>query len=170
MKKEMKYSFGFLIIVFIVILFLPQKIRIPVQGATKSSYNQKSFWFYPWGKSGTHKGIDIFAAEGTTVLSSTYGLVLYSGEIEMGGKVVLILAHDLKIHYYAHLKEIQVPSYSLVKTDVPIGSVGTSGNALGKPPHLHYTIFTLIPYIWRMDFDREGWKKMFFLNPIDFFY
>ncbi len=46
---------------------------MPVAGATISSYNQNSFWAYPWGKSVTHKGVDIFAKEGTAVLSSTGG-------------------------------------------------------------------------------------------------
>jgi len=57
---------------------------------------------------------------------------------------------------------------SFVNTNSTIGTVGTSGNAVGKPPHLHYSILTIIPYVWRIDSDRQGWKKMFYLNPIEY--
>jgi len=40
---------------------IPQNLKMPVKGATESDYNANSFWFYPWGKSVTHKGVDIFA-------------------------------------------------------------------------------------------------------------
>lgn len=81
---------GFLV-VLVVGLIIPQDFTNPVDKADKNSYNDKSFWFYPWGKSGTHKGIDIFAKEGTEVKSSTVGLVIFKGEIERGGRVVLIV-------------------------------------------------------------------------------
>jgi len=55
----------------------------------------------------------------------------------------------------------------LVNREEIIGSVGTSGNAKGNPAHSHYSIVTLIPYLWRIDNDRQGWKKLFYLNPID---
>lgn len=142
---------------------------MPVKGAIKSDYNAKSFWFYPWGKSITHKGVDIFAKKGTKINSSTYGLVLYSGEINMGGKIVLVLGPKWRLHYYAHLNELKTPSFSFVNKNSTIGTIGTSGNAIGKQPHLHYSILTVIPYVWRVDSDKQGWKKMFYLNPIKYF-
>ncbi len=141
---------------------------MPVEGATKSSYNEKSFWYYPWGKSVTHKGVDIFAKEGTTVGSSTSGLVIYCGQLKMGGNVVFVLGPKWRIHYYAHLQEIKTSVGSWVNKGGIIGTVGTSGNAVGKSPHLHYSIVTAIPYFWRIDLDHQGWKKMFYLNPINF--
>ena len=149
-------------------LLLPQRFSMPVQGASKNSFNAASFWYYPWGKSGTHKGVDIFAKEGTPVLSSVSGLVIYTGQISMGGNVVVVLGPKWRIHYYAHLKEIKTSFFSWAGKDEVIGSVGTSGNAKGKPPHLHYSIVTLIPYPWRIDGDHQGWKKMFYLNPIGY--
>ncbi len=136
--------------------------------ADKRSYNAKSFWFYPWGKSGTHKGVDIFAKEGTTVNSSTGGLVLFVGEIKIGGKVALIVGPKWRLHYYAHLKEIDTGLFSWTSKGEKIGTVGTTGNARGKSPYLHYSITTLIPYFWRIDGDEQGWKKMFYLNPITY--
>lgn len=90
MRKRKKILIGLLLILIIGFL-IPQNLKMPVNGATKSDFNSKSFWFFPWGKSVTHKGIDIFAKKGTKINSSTSGIVLYSGEISLGGKFVLIL-------------------------------------------------------------------------------
>ncbi|UTW61021.1 M23 family metallopeptidase [bacterium SCSIO 12741] len=167
MKKRYKAGLVFLAVLLIGYL-IPQNLSMPVEGATKSDYHKDSFWYYPWGKSVTHKGVDIFASEGTVLNSSTSGIVLYTGKIKMGGNVVLILGPKWRLHYYAHLKDIQTRKWGLVKNGETIGSVGSSGNAKGKPAHLHYSIVTPVPYIWRWDGDRQGWKKMFYLNPIDF--
>ena len=133
------------------------------------SYNAQSFWAYPWGKSVTHKGVDIFAPKGTPVQAATSGIVLYAGILKLGGNVVFVLGPKWRLHYYAHLNTIQAKALSWVYRGENIGAVGASGNAAGKPPHLHYAIQTAIPYPWRMDGDRQGWKKMFYLNPIDYF-
>ncbi|MCL9806641.1 M23 family metallopeptidase [Flavobacterium amniphilum] len=151
----------------LIVLALPESFKMPVTGATTSSYNKDSFWYYPWGKSGTHKGVDIFAKTGTPIVSSTKGIVLYSGQIKMGGNIVLVLGPKWRLHYYAHLDTIQTSVFSVVGHKDTIGTVGTSGNAKGKPSHLHYSIFTLIPYVWRADKTPQGWKKMFYLNPVE---
>jgi len=167
LRKRTKISIGLLAIITIGLL-IPQNLKKPVKGATKSDYNPNSFWYYPWGKSVTHKGLDIFAKNGTEIYSSTSGLVLYSGEISIGGKFVLVLGPKWRLHYYAHLNELKTSSLYFVNQNSIIGTVGTSGNAAGKPPHLHYSILTTIPYVWRIDSDRQGWKKMFYLNPIKY--
>jgi len=169
--KSFKKRKSLLIISLVILLIgflIPQDLKMPVQGATQSDYNAQSFWFYPWGKSVTHKGVDIFAKKGTTVKSSTMGIVLYSGEIGIGGKSILVLGPKWRIHYYAHLNELNTSSLSFVTKNSMIGTVGTSGNAAGKSPHLHYSIATIIPYVWRIDKSRQGWKKMFYLNPIEY--
>ncbi|MDO6622282.1 M23 family metallopeptidase [Oceanihabitans sp. 1_MG-2023] len=167
MRKRKKISLGILVIL-VIGFFIPQNLKMPVQGATKYDYNSKSFWFYPWGKSVTHKGVDIFAKKGTGINSSVSGFVLYAGEIGFGGKFVLILGPKWRVHYYAHMHELKTSSFSFVNRNSTIGTVGTSGNASGKPPHLHYSILTMIPYVWKIDSDKQGWKKMFYLNPIEY--
>ena len=149
-------------------LLIPQKLSMPVVGATSGSYNAQSFWAYPWGKSVTHKGVDIFAPKGTPVQAATSGIVLYAGTIKLGGNVVFMLGPKWRLHYYAHLHTIQAKSLSWLSRGDELGTVGTSGNAAGKPPHLHYSIQTPIPYPWRIDSSIQGWKKMFYLNPVDY--
>ena len=150
-------------------LCIPQRGVIPVQHATSRDWNANSFWFAPWGKSGVHKGIDIFAPKGTRVISSTSGLVVYTGNIAMGGNVVAILGPKWRLNYYAHLDSINTKTLSWASRGDPIGAVGSTGNAAGKPPHLHYSVMSLVPYPWRVSTETQGWKKMFMLNPNDTF-
>jgi peptidoglycan LD-endopeptidase LytH len=168
LSKTMSVA-GIVVALITAALIIPQKDSIPVDGASKADYNPKSFWYYPWGRSITHKGIDIFAKEGTIVRSSSSGFVIFSGQIDVGGNVVLILGPHGRLHYYAHLKEARIRTFSWAAKNKIIGSVGSSGNAAGKPPHLHYSVVTLIPYPWRLDTSKQGWKKMFYLNPVDCF-
>ena len=168
MKKVIKKISWTLLAVFIIGLILPQNLKMPVCGADSNDYNHKSFWYYPWGKSIVHKGVDIFAKKGTPIKSSTYGLVLATGELGKGGKLVLILGPKWRLHYYAHLNEIKTSAFSLVSQNSIIGTVGNTGNAATCPSHLHYSIATMIPYPWRIDDSKLGWQKMFYLNPIDY--
>ncbi len=152
--------------ILLVGFLIPQNMVNPVQGATTADWNEDSFWFYTWGKSVTHKGIDIFAKEGTPLLASTHGLVVYTGNNPVGGNFVVILGPKWRFHYYAHLKEIKAYKFKPVKRGSVVGSVGNTGNAVGKPHHLHYSITSPFPYFWRYDnLSKQGWKKMFYLNP-----
>lgn len=167
MKPFIKYIFISIILFIIIILSgyaLPERIVIPVKGATESDWNHNTFW-HPWGKSGVHKGIDIFANEGTPVVSSCAGLVVYAGNISQGGNIVSILGPKWRIHYYAHMKNYRVRFGQAISKGEAIGMVGSTGNAIGKPPHLHYAVITQIPYIWLFKFEPYGFEKMFYLNP-----
>jgi peptidoglycan LD-endopeptidase LytH len=167
-RSRKKIILGIIALVSLSGLCIPQRFVNPVANAAPDDFNQKSFWYSPWGKSGTHKGVDIFAPVGTMVNASTSGIVVYAGEFSAGGNVIFILGPKWRLHYYAHLKEINTSMLEWKSMGEKIGSVGTSGNAMGKQPHLHYSISTLIPYLWRIDRTRQGWKKMFYLNPIDY--
>jgi len=146
-------------------LLLSEKLLIPVQGATRADWNSKSFWFSPWGKSGVHKGIDIFAKEGTSVIAASPGLVVNAGFTPGGGNVVSVLGPKWRVHYYAHLKTIKVNNGEFIRQGETIGTVGTTGNAVGKAPHLHYAIITQIPYFWLFETGKYGLDRMFYLNP-----
>jgi murein DD-endopeptidase MepM/ murein hydrolase activator NlpD len=168
MKKRLKNALYITLTILLIGFLIPQSYRMPVEGATTRSYSQDSYWAYPWGKSVTHKGVDIFAKKGTPIHSSTYGIVIFKGQIKMGGNVVLVLGPKWRLHYYAHLDSITTGMFSFVTKSSKIGTVGTTGNAAGKPPHLHYAITTALPYPWRIDKSIQGWKKMFYLNPIPY--
>ena len=58
--------------------------------------------------------------------------------------------------------------FSAARENDTIALVGATGNAAGKPPHLHYTIKTLFPYFWLADKSVQGWRKMFYLNPVTY--
>jgi murein DD-endopeptidase MepM/ murein hydrolase activator NlpD len=146
-------------------LLIPEKMIIPVQNATKHDWHQDTFWYAPWGSSGVHKGIDIFGRKGTNVLTATTGIVVYSGTIKKGGIVLAILGPKWRIHYYAHLDQSIVNTGDFVSLNSKIATLGDTGNAAGKQPHVHYSILSLLPIPWLASFDEQGWKKMFYLNP-----
>lgn len=156
---------GVALTVAITGLLLPETLSIPVKGATPADWNSKTFWSRPWGRSGVHRGIDIFAKEGTAVVSSSPGIVVYAGTLRDGGNTVAILGPKWRIHYYAHLKSSSVLSGQFIPQGREIGTVGTTGNAVGKPPHLHYSIITQIPYPWRFKAERFGFDRMLYLDP-----
>lgn len=161
----------YLIIAILFIGFcLPYRPIIPVKGATNSDWNAKSYWAYPWGKSITHKGIDIFAIKGKPVLAAASGLVVYSGYDAVGGNAIFVLGSKWRFSYYAHLDTNFTTVGKWVKQGEKIGTVGNTGNAAGKPPHLHYALLTPIPYLWRYDVSApQGSQKMFYLKPDDYF-
>lgn len=168
----MKTFFKRLTLTVLIILgigfLIPQNLKMPVVGAGSHSYNHETFWYGGWGSSVVHKGIDVFARKGTRMNSATMGIVLATGELRKGGKYVLILGPKWRLHYYAHLNEITTSPLSFVTQNTKIGTVGNTGNAKTTPPHLHYSIATMVPYPWRMDDATLGWQKMFYLNPIDY--
>jgi murein DD-endopeptidase MepM/ murein hydrolase activator NlpD len=168
MKKMLRFALLAAVVIVAVGYIMPDEFTMPVDGARLRSYDQSSFWAYPWGKSITHKGVDIFARKGTLVKSSTSGVVLLVGKNALGGNVVYVLGPRWKIHYYAHLNETRTSTLSMLSSGDVIGTVGTTGNAKGKPPHLHYTMQTIFPFFWRADRSVQGWKKMFYLNPIPY--
>ena len=148
----------------IIGLLLPNQWRIPVMGASSNDWHPKTFWYKPWGTSITHKGIDIFGPSKTPVVAANHGLLLYRGELPKGGKVVVLLGPEWKVHYYAHLASFKTERWFYQSGD-PLGTLGATGNAKNKPPHLHFSVLSLLPYFWYADATTQGWKKMFYLDP-----
>ncbi|WP_245555292.1 M23 family metallopeptidase [Hahella ganghwensis] len=163
--KALKISMLVLGIIIVLGYLLPERISMPVKGATSADWNQDTFWYEPWGSSGVHKGIDIFGHQGVDVVSAVDGLVVFSGTIAKGGQVVVILGPKWRIHYYAHLDSRKTSMFEPVTSGETIGKLGDSGNAKGKPPHLHYSILRMIPAPWAMDSSTQGYKKAFYLDP-----
>ncbi|MGB4776267.1 MAG: M23 family metallopeptidase [Daejeonella sp.] len=147
-----------------------REIIIPVKGASKNDWDAKSFWHYPWGKSITHKGIDIFKPLNTPVISPTAGIIIQTGYNINGGNYIYLLGSKSRIYYFAHLNKSLVHDYSLIKKEQIIGLVGDSGNAKNAPFHLHFSIFSILPVFKYYDSKAPlGWKKIFYLNPETYF-
>lgn len=144
---------------------LNETAHMPVMHATARDWNHDSYWFPNWGASGVHKGIDIFAHQGTPVLASSSGLIVFTGTLARGGQAVAILTPKGRVYYYAHLSQIRCQRMTLVKHGQVIGAVGNSGNAQHKPPHLHFSIVRLLPNPAEITLETQGWLRMFYLNP-----
>lgn len=90
-----------------------------------------------------HHGVDIFAPLGTPLLAVRDGNAISQIEPK-GGRVVYLTADDGTRFFYAHLDSWELPMMrtngARVLAGQKIGTVGTSGNAVGKAPHLHFQI------------------------------
>ena len=161
-KKKLKFVFYCVATLLIINMLLPTKIHNPVEGCGKECYNQKSFW-HPWGDH-RHAGIDIFAKKGTIVHPAIGGIVVATAHnLDAGGNCVLIFSSGLRLHYYAHMSEINTHVGALVTRRSVIGKVGNTGNAKGKPAHLHYSISSIVP---QGDWRWEPKQIVFYINPI----
>jgi peptidoglycan LD-endopeptidase LytH len=149
--------FGFLI---------PSNALSPIEKNNLTKIDPASFWYYPWGESGVHKGIDIFCDSGTLIKAPVSGFVIEKGYGNVSGNYIYILGPKWRTYYFAHADTVFIKKLSYVTKGDVIAKVGNTGNAKGKPFHLHYTIETIFPYPWLYDKkDIEGWRKMFYLNP-----
>lgn len=92
------------------------------------------------GGSRTHEGIDIEAATGTPVRAARAGRVVRAGHAGRCGKRVTIDHGNGWETLYCHLDSIDIRAGTDVGAGVVIGTVGTTGNAKGGVPHLHFEI------------------------------
>ena len=119
------------------------KIAMPLEDVAKKEVADT--WGAPRGTGRHHEGQDIFAPKGTPILSATNGFIYKIGENNLGGQTVSVIGSGGRIYYYAHLdsyaKGIEVGDRVSKRT--VLGYVGTTGNAQGTPPHLHFGIYTL---------------------------
>ena len=85
-----------------------------------------------------HKGVDISAPPGTTIVAPADGVVSFAGrESEYGWLVCLDHGHGYST-MFGHLKDFSVKAGDHVRKGQAIGNVGMSGNSTG--PHLHYEV------------------------------
>lgn len=99
-----------------------------------------SFFGDKRGKTRLHKGIDIKAPRGTSVVATTDGFVERIKEGGSGGRQLYLRDASGRLFYYAHLESWSVEEFDAVKAGQVLGTVGDSGNAKGTTPHLHFEI------------------------------
>ena len=120
----------------------PAKIKVPLAGISKKQI--ANTWQATRGANRLHQGQDIFAARGTPVYSATNGYVYNIGENRLGGQTVSVIGAGGRVYYYAHLDSYAegLEEGDYVTSQTKLGSVGTTGNAQGTPPHLHFGVYT----------------------------
>ena len=118
------------------------RLAMPLEDVRKKEIADT--WQAARGENRKHEGQDIFAPRGTPILSATSGYIYNVGENNLGGQTVSVISKGGRIYYYAHLdsyaRGIQIGDR--VTTRTVLGYVGTTGNAQGTPPHLHFGVYT----------------------------
>jgi murein DD-endopeptidase MepM/ murein hydrolase activator NlpD len=134
-------------------------LTVPVAGVLRSELKDT----YGAARSGgrSHKGVDIFAKQGTPVVAAAEGVVVKRDSNAVGGISIYQRGSDARtIYYYAHLHGYRpgLKEGDLVRPGDVIGYVGSTGNVTGSP-HLHFSIHTVT--------DPNRWWKGRDLNPYD---
>ena len=91
-----------------------------------------------WMSSG-HRGADICAAYGTTIIASDSGTVIAAGWHYSYGNYVEIDHGNGYKTLYAHMSAISVTQGQAVSQGDKIGEVGSTGNSTGN--HCHFEMF-----------------------------
>jgi murein DD-endopeptidase MepM/ murein hydrolase activator NlpD len=118
-----------------------KKLAMPLEDV--STRQIANTWHAPRDGGRLHEGQDIFAPRGTPVISATEGYVVNIGENSLGGQAVSVIGAGGRVYYYAHLDAYapHLAEGDYVTTQTPLGYVGTTGNASGTPPHLHFGVY-----------------------------
>ena len=130
------------------------QLGFPVAG--KGNAAIQSFWGQERdGGKRSHEGIDIFAPVGTPVVAGAPGTVVAANTNALGGQVVWLYDPvHANYEYFAHLSRWAVHGGEQVHTGDTLGYVGTTGNAHGAVPHLHFGIYgptgalDPLPFVW----------------------
>lgn len=104
----------------------------PVSGKILSKFGAKT-------NSGTNKGVSISAKQGTKVLASAGGKVIYSDyDATFGNLIIVKLDGKNTVMSYAHLDDLPLAKGASVKQGDVIGYVGASGKV--NEPQLNFGI------------------------------
>jgi hypothetical protein len=104
---------------------------------------------------GQHRGVDIGAPNGTTVVAPAAGQVTFAGTVPASGKSVSILTADALSVTLTHLGSVDVAKGAVVAEGAPVGTVGPSGTPELDVPYVHLGV--------RVDANDEG-----YLDPLGF--
>jgi murein DD-endopeptidase MepM/ murein hydrolase activator NlpD len=90
-----------------------------------------------------HLGQDVFCAYGSPVLASEHGTIELATD-PLGGLIARLHRSDGSYWYYAHLSGYpqDLATGQVVDPGDVIGYCGTSGNAYGTDPHVHFGLYS----------------------------
>lgn len=117
--------------------FLVPRFRFPLPGGVVSS----SFGMRKNPVTGNlvfHKGVDLAAPRGTSVLACAEGTVTATGSDPVYGNYVILRHEGGRESLYGHLQTIKIELRENVKSGSILGTVGSTGQSTG--PHLHFEI------------------------------
>lgn len=120
--------------------------RFPVGGRSSFVHD---WWFPRFGPGWRlHQGTDLFAPRGTPLRSPTTGTVSFS-DGGLGGISVYITQADGTYFYLAHLdsRPAGLKAGQTVNPGDIVGFVGSTGNASGGSPHLHFEVHPAIRFV-----------------------
>jgi murein DD-endopeptidase MepM/ murein hydrolase activator NlpD len=106
----------------------------PVQGAVAFSDS----WGAPRSGGRSHQGVDMMASTGTPVVAVVSGSIRIS-QGSLQGNGLWLNGSDGHSYFYAHLNDYVGGARSVSAGEL-IGHVGSTGNAQGGAPHLHFEI------------------------------
>ena len=110
------------------------RLHLPVKGKILNKFGRQKDKQYD--SFIVHNGINIKARTGTLVRSIFNGKVLYTGELEGYGNLVII-GHGKDYHsLYGHLDKIKVEPNQVVQVGDIVGLTGESGSLVGETLYL----------------------------------
>jgi murein DD-endopeptidase MepM/ murein hydrolase activator NlpD len=119
-----------------------RKLNVPAGGSTlpcpvQGRVTVMNDWGFPRSGGRFHEGNDLFAPRGTPVIAVVSGTVAQkTGPV--GGRQVKLTGNDGVSYYGTHLDAFGHSGQ--VSAGTVIGYVGSSGNAAGGAPHLHFEV------------------------------
>ena len=89
-----------------------------------------------------HEGTDVFATQGTPLVATARGVIAKKGVGILGGNKRWLVAADGTQYYYAHVSAFAdgVNDGTVVEAGQVVGYVGSTGNAITTPAHVHFEI------------------------------
>ena len=118
-----------------------EKKQFPSVPPTRDGWHSSNFgWRYdPFtGKNAMHEGVDFMVPEGSPILASADGIVVYSdNHPQYGNMVELDHGNDI-VTRYAHASRLLVKVGQIVRRGQEIAKVGNTGRSTGN--HLHFEV------------------------------
>lgn len=119
-----------------------QVLKVPTGSSWVCPTGKASFfndWGFPRGSNRYHEGNDLFSARGTPVVAPVSGTAnLIVGSI--GGNQFALDGADGVRYLGSHMDSFNGSSRKVAAGEV-LGYVGTTGNAAGTSPHLHFAMY-----------------------------